>query len=155
MADHADTAAQAAVVREIHIEASPEIVFDYFTDPEKMTRWKGRSAELDPRPGGVYHVTMNDVAAARGSYVELDRPHRLVFTWGWEGGHPVAPGSSTVEVTLTPDAGGTLLRLVHTGLPDDQREQHGEGWDLYMPRLAAAAAGRDPGPDPHANPPQP
>jgi uncharacterized protein YndB with AHSA1/START domain len=141
-----------SVVREVHIDASPETVFDFFTDPEKMTRWKGRSAELDPSPGGVYRVTINDVASASGTYVEVDRPRRVVFTWGWEGGHPVAPGSSTVAVTLTPDGDGTLVRLEHSGLPDDQRAAHAEGWEHYVARLAVAAAGGDAGPDPNENP---
>ena len=37
--------------KEVRIEARPETVFPFFTDPAKMTRWKGRSAVLDPRPG--------------------------------------------------------------------------------------------------------
>ena len=27
---------------------------------------------------------------------------------------------------------------------------HGVAWETYLPRLAAVAAGRDPGPDPHS-----
>jgi uncharacterized protein YndB with AHSA1/START domain len=85
----------AVVEREIRIAARPETVFDFFVDPEKMVRWKGRRAELDPRPGGVYRVDINDQAIARGEYVEIDAPNRVVFTWGWEGnGIPVPPGSS-------------------------------------------------------------
>jgi uncharacterized protein YndB with AHSA1/START domain len=145
-----------AVEREVRIAARPETVFEFFTDPEKMIRWKGRRAELDPRPGGIYRVEINDQAVALGEYVEVDPPGRVVFTWGWEGQeggqgeHAVPPGSSRVEVTLEPLGDGTLVRLRHLDLPPQSREIHGQGWDLYMSRLAAVAAGGDPGPDPNS-----
>ena len=134
---------------ELRIEASPETVFEFFIDPEKMTRWKGSSAELDPRPGGLYRVGgIGGGAVAVGEYVELEPPHRVVFTWGWEGDEEVPPGSSTVEITLTPDGDATLLRLVHRDLPAGQGAKHVEGWQHFVPRLALAAAGKDPGVDP-------
>ena len=40
-------------------EARPETIFPLFTDPAKLTRWKGRSATLDPRPGGTYLADIN------------------------------------------------------------------------------------------------
>jgi uncharacterized protein YndB with AHSA1/START domain len=81
-------------------------------------------------------------------------PHsRVVFTWGWEGdSSPLPPGSSKVEVSLIPDGDGTIVRLRHLGLSPEQRQAHAEGWEHYMPRLALAAAGGDPGPDPSAPP---
>ena len=145
------TAQTTALEREIRIEARPETVFEFFTDPEKMTRWKGRKAELEPRPGGIYRVEINDQAIARGEYQEIDPPRRVVFTWGWEGeGSPVPPGASTVEVELTPDGDGTIVRLTHRDLPAAAVESHAHGWEMYLARLAAASEGRDPGPDPNA-----
>ena len=70
------------VEREIRIAARPETVFEFFVDPQKICQWKGRKAELDPRPGGIYRVEINDEAIARGEYVEIDSPSRVVFTWG-------------------------------------------------------------------------
>jgi uncharacterized protein YndB with AHSA1/START domain len=141
------------VEREIRIAARPETVFEFFVDPQKMCQWKGRKAELDPRPGGVYRVEISDQAIAAGEYVVIDSPSRVVFTWGWEGQesgeHAVPPGSSRVEVDLTPDGDGTLVRLRHLDLPEQSREIHGQGWDLYLGRLAKAAAGEDPGTDPN------
>jgi uncharacterized protein YndB with AHSA1/START domain len=136
------------VTSEVRIEARPETVFAFFTDPEKMKRWKGRAAELDARPGGVYRVELSDRNVAIGEYVELDPPRRVVFTWGWDGNEKVPPGSSTVEITLTPDGDATLLRLVHRDLPAGEGTGHEEGWNHFLPRLAIAAAGGDPGPDP-------
>jgi uncharacterized protein YndB with AHSA1/START domain len=149
----AGTEQTQAIEREVRIDASPETVFEFFTDPAKMVRWKGTTATLDPRPGGVYRVQMNEQTIALGEYVEVDPPNRVVFTFGWEGDYAsTPPGASTVEITLTPDGDGTLVRLVHTGLPTPEAvEAHGVGWDQYMPRLVIAAAGGDAGPDPHAN----
>ena len=58
------------------------------------------------------------------------------------------PGSTRVEVTVEPEAGGTLVRLRHLDLPEQAREIHGQGWELFLGRLAIAAAGGDPGPLP-------
>ena len=138
-----------ALEREIRVAATPETVFSFFTDPSKMTRWQGKSATLDPRPGGIYRVDMNGRDIARGEYVEVVPHSRVVFTWGWEGeGSPLPPGSSTVEVSLIPDGDGTIVRLRHLGLPTEQRSQHAEGWEHFLARLAIAAEGRDAGPDP-------
>jgi uncharacterized protein YndB with AHSA1/START domain len=135
--------------REIRIEASPDTVFEFFTDPDKMKMWKGTAAELDPRPGGVYRVEVLPEAIAKGEYVHVDRPHFVAFTWGWEGEEQaVPPGSSLVEVTLRPDGDATVLTLRHTGLPSEEMaQQHEQGWTHFLGRLQIAAAGGDPGAD--------
>jgi uncharacterized protein YndB with AHSA1/START domain len=142
-----------AVVREIWIGAPPETVFAYLVDAEKFARWKGRSADLDPRPGGRFRVTIDGQNIAAGRYLEIEPFRKVVFTFGWEGeGSPVPPGASTVEITLVPENAGTRLRLRHMGLPEALRARHAEGWEHYLPRLASAASGSDPGPDPWADP---
>ena len=145
------TEATDTITHEVRIAASPETIFAFFTDPEKMVRWKGRLARLDPRVGGEYHVDMNGRDIAAGEYLEIDPPKRVVFSWGWMGeGHPIPPGTSKVEVTLTPVGDETVVTLVHSDLPAGAGKAHSEGWDHYMPRLVLAAAGGDPGPDPWA-----
>jgi len=135
--------------RTLSIAAKPETVWEFFVDPDKLTRWKGMNADLDPRPGGSYHCEVIPGHTARGEYVELDPPHRIVFTWGWDGEENVPPGSSTIEVELTPEGDGTNLRFVHRDLPNAEAvASHGHGWDHYLPRLEIAAAGGDPGEDP-------
>lgn len=144
--------------REIRIEAPPQTVFPFLVDPDRMTSWMGTAAELDPRPGGVWHVSVvGGRAVARGEFVSVDPPRSVVFTFGWEGpDQPVPAGSSKVEITLVPDGGGTILRLVHTALPDAHAaEQHTHGWTHYLSRLAVAAAGGDPGRDPNLDAPAP
>lgn len=137
------------VEQEIRVAAPPEVVFPYFTDPDRMRRWKGVEHKLDPRPGGTYRVDMDGQHVAHGEYLEVSPPHRLRFTWGWEGdGQLVPPGASTVEVTLTPDGDDTIVRLVHTGLPTEATGSHAAGWVHYLARLSVAGGGGDPGPDP-------
>lgn len=136
------------VERRVRIEARPEVVFQYFIDPAKMLEWKGVEAELDPQPGGIYRVNVTGREVARGEYQEVTPHSRVVFSWGWEGNEQVPPGSSTVEVTLTPDGTGTLLVLRHGNLPEGAGGAHAEGWDHFLPRLATRAGGGDPGIDP-------
>jgi uncharacterized protein YndB with AHSA1/START domain len=135
---------------DVRIDASPETVFGFFVDAEKMLLWKGVHAELDARPGGVFKVEVTPGWLAVGEFTEVDPPRLVAFTWGWEGG-PVAPGSSLVRVTLEPDDGGTIVRLRHSGLPDEEMlEAHKGGWEHFLARLQIAATGGDPGPDPWA-----
>jgi uncharacterized protein YndB with AHSA1/START domain len=144
-----------AVEVEARIAASPETVFDFFTDPDKMIQWMGRSAQLDPRPGGSFRCDINGDAVASGSYVALEPPNRVVFTWGWEGEDSVTkPGSSTVEVLLSSDGDGTHLRLIHRDLASaESATKHRHGWRHYLDRLRIAATGADPGADEFAEPP--
>ena len=138
----------AELVREIMIDASPETIWPFLTDPGKHVEWDGTVAELDPRPGGVYRVLVQGEHQSAGEYVEVDPLKKVVFTFGWEQeGHPIPPGSTTVEITLQPEGDKTRLRLVHRGLPDDASENHGRGWAHYLQRLAVRAGGGDPGPD--------
>jgi len=141
-----------ALEHEVRIAARPETVFAFFTDPARMILWKGIEATLDPRPGGIYRVSINGRDVARGEYLEVVPNSRVVFTWGWEGAEsPLPPGSSTVEVSLVPDGDGTLVRLRHTGLPAEIRDVHAAGWEHYLERLTGAAEGRPMGPDPWAS----
>src|SRR4051794_20133269 len=98
------TTEKTTVEREVEIAASPETVWEFLVDEDKVVRWMGESITLDARPGGAesHFVVPGHVAA--GEFVELEPPHRLVYTWGWEPGedgpNPVPPGSSTIEIEL-------------------------------------------------------
>lgn len=140
-------AAEPLYSQTVRIDATPETVFDLFTTAESMARWIGVTTDVDCRPGGDYRVNVNGNDIAAGTFEIVDRPHRMVFTWGWEGSDTVPPGASTVEVVLRADGGGTVLDFTHRDLPADQIESHGDGWQHYLDRLGAAATG-DAGPDP-------
>jgi uncharacterized protein YndB with AHSA1/START domain len=143
-----DTA--SSIRREFTIGADAATVFAFFTDPQRLIRWMGVSAELDPRPGGIFLVDVNPGWIARGEFKEVVPVSRLAYTWGWDG-HYVAPGSSMIEVDLLPHNGNTLVRFTHSGLPAEAVPGHSEGWTHYLGRLAIAASGGDPGPDPRLN----
>ena len=124
----------------IHIAAEPGAVFDYFTSAAALARWMGDRAVTDPRPGGQFTIFFGD-RRVQGRYLELDRPRRLVISWGRAGSASFPPGTSVREVTLTPHDGGTLVAIAHSGLPDGERPRHAAGWRHYLARLSLAATG--------------
>jgi len=138
------TETNANVVEQtVRINARPETVWKYWTDPGRMCDWWGAAAELDPRPGGLCRIEMAGGPVMRGEYVELVPYERLVFSFGWEptdGAPAIAPGGSRVEVTLIEDAGDTIMTLRHTGIPDSLAELHASGWSNILPLLVAAVA---------------
>jgi uncharacterized protein YndB with AHSA1/START domain len=127
------------IVATEHIKAPPEVVFPYFTDPALILTWIGDRAELDPQPGGVFWLDMGE-AAARGAYITLEPPYRVVFSWGIPGSDALPPGGSTVEVVLTPDGDDTMVVLTHRGLPSTHIGTHRAGWEHRLGRLSAAAS---------------
>ena len=146
-----------AVELEQRVAGSPEVVFEYFTDPEKYRSWKGLDAELDARPGGTYRVTMGPEIWVSGTYIAVEPPHLIRMTWGFESSSAELPrglaqvpaGTSTVEFNFESDGDSTIVRVRHVGLPtEDARFAHDLGWKAYLPRLATVSAGGDPGEDP-------
>jgi uncharacterized protein YndB with AHSA1/START domain len=119
------------------IAAPPEVVFPYFTEPALMVAWLGDHADLDPRPGGVFAIDVG-TASARGSYVAVEPPTRVVFTWGLPGDETMPGGSTTVEVILHGDGDGTIVSLAHHDLPAGHRPSHQEGWNRFLSALSAA-----------------
>jgi uncharacterized protein YndB with AHSA1/START domain len=145
------TAAESSITS-VHVDAAPELVFEYFTKSEAILRWMGDFAVLDPVPGGQFTLDINGVPV-RGRYLAVERPHRLLISWGHAGSDRLPPGASTLEVILTPRDRGTTVTVVHTGLPVPEAHQHRLGWAHFLERLVAAAGGGDPGPDPWAETP--
>ena len=130
---------------EVRIAATPQTIFPFLTDRDKMLTWMGFDGELDPRPGGIYRLNVKPGSVVSGEFVEVVPFERVVFTFGWEGeGQAVTPGSTTVEITLTPDGDETLVRLRHYGLEGEMVERHTEGWSFFMPRLVIACQGGTP-----------
>ena len=134
--------------REVQIAAPPSTVFAFLTDPDKLLRWLGTNATVEPHVGGLYLVDVGGKHKARGRFTEVVPVHRLAYSFGWEERKKVPSESSLIEIDLVEQGNGTLLRLTHSGLPDEEeRAGHEEGWTHYLDRLAIAAAGGDPGPD--------
>jgi uncharacterized protein YndB with AHSA1/START domain len=117
------------------VEAEPAEVYEYFTVAEAMVLWMGQLSSLDPVPGGEFAVDVNG-ASVRGRFVELEPPHRLVFTWGFIGSDVLPPETSTVEVLLRPEGSGTRVEIVHRDLPRDEASRHAPGWRHFLRELA-------------------
>ncbi|HEY1762875.1 MAG TPA: SRPBCC family protein [Acidimicrobiales bacterium] len=138
----------AELVREVVVDASPETIFPFLTDPSQHVLWMGTNVELDPRPGGTYRVLAMGVHPGVGEFVEVVANEKVVFTFGWdEPNHPIPAGSTEIEITLIPEGEKTRVRLAHRGLPDDAIADHTKGWDFYLDRLATVASGGDAGPE--------
>jgi uncharacterized protein YndB with AHSA1/START domain len=135
------------VVATVHVDAPPERVYEYFTRPEAIVTWMGEYALLEAEPGGRFTVDVKG-APVRGRFLDLDPPRRLLISWGYAGSDDLPPGRSTVEIRFTAERGGTRVDLEHRDLPAAQMPGHVSGWTHYLARLAAAGAGRAPGPDP-------
>jgi uncharacterized protein YndB with AHSA1/START domain len=137
------------VDQSVDIAAPPSVVYELFTDADQLVRWMAPTAQVDAQAGGEIRWTHANGDSCIGEFIELVPARRVVFTYGWD--RPdveIAPGSTTVEVTLEPHGpGGTRLRLVHRGLSDPMADAHAGGWTNYLHRLATVAEGRDPGPD--------
>lgn len=132
--------ADGVVETEVRIRARPETIYPFWTSADRMRSWMGRDVRLDARPGGEVRIDYNGSDVVSGSFVELDPPRRLVFTWGWEAtGDATPPGSSTVEVTLVPDGDETVVRVRHSGLAAEAVEGHAIGWEQFLPALATIA----------------
>src|SRR3712207_72492 len=87
------------VAASVHIDAPPELVYQYFTRPEAIVRWMGDFALLEPRPDGEFTLDIRG-ARVRGRYLELEPPHRILISWGYAGSRRLPPGASVVEVRL-------------------------------------------------------
>lgn len=133
------------IISEVHIEAPPEVVFAFLVEPDKLSQWLSESATLDARPGGVcrqVHRNGDHTFTMEGEFIDVVPYERVSFTWGYvEPEMMPRPGTTTVEITLTPTDAGTQVRLEHRGLSGSALDDHRNGWgELFGKRLPAAVA---------------
>ena len=134
------------------VKAGAEEIFDLWTKPELMVRWMSPfpgavncKASCDLRPGGAFSLAMSSGESRRdvsGTYVQIDRPRKLVFTWMG----PLTNNVNTlVTLELDPHGDETDLVLTHERLPTAAIvEGHTRGWGNILDHLADVAA-RSPG----------
>ncbi len=128
------------------IDARPAEVFHAWTTPKAMEQWYrdgddfvARVVELELRPGGKYRVEFGPAGqepyVEYGEYLEIDPPHRLVWTETLEGVD--APWSGTrVTLELHDDNGKTRLNLTHEGFPtSSHRDLAAGGWPGFLDRI--------------------
>ena len=111
------------------LPATPEEVFDAYTDAEKQKIWFSIldeepgvvEIEVDLRVGGeqtaVWGPNRDELFRETQVFKVIDRPHRLVTTS--TGSDPSGMTMTTeVEVTFEEQDGGTLMSVVQSGFPD-------------------------------------
>lgn len=127
----------------IRVAATPDEVFPYLVEPDRLIRWMGTEAIVDARAGGRYDLVVNGLGIS--GHVEVHDPPNV--TWGYVDSLDLPPGASTVEIVLVPDGADTIVELTHRGLEPRQQRDHRVGWLHWLERLRIAAAGGDAGPD--------
>jgi uncharacterized protein YndB with AHSA1/START domain len=126
------------VTASVFVEAPPERVYEYFTQPAAIVRWMGQYAHLEPQPNGRFQLDVHGTPV-RGHYLELEPPHRLLISWGFAGSAQLPPGASTIEIRLIGQHSGTRVELEHRDLPDEQAQAHARGWTRYLAQLKSVA----------------
>ncbi len=139
------TTEQPIIVRVTHrYTASAERVFDAWLDATFAAQWmfatsKGEMvrAEIDPRVGGTFtFVDRRDGEEVlhTGTYLEIDRPRRLVFTFGIPA---FSPDFDRVSIEITPLQSGCELALTHEMRPEfeEYRERTQAGWTKILAAL--------------------
>ena len=142
------------IERTIHIDASPEVVFDVVSSPVHVREWWPDEAEFSSTPGapGRIGFDQGDSSIAWEQFTVVDAiPHRsFSFRWTHTEGSVAAPDNSyLVTFELEPAGTGTLLRLTETGFRERGWDEakvaaeyasHVTGWDFFLPRLPPYAA---------------
>lgn len=142
MTDAADILVRATQ----RFSASPERVFDAWFDPDLLGQWmfgpRLREEEIlhlktDARVGGRFSFLVRRQGAEIdhvGGYREIERPRRIVFTWGIAG---VSVDESVVEIDIAPDGAGCVLTLTHR-IPApwaEYADRTRDGWTTMLKAL--------------------
>ena len=130
------------------LAAPIDTVFDAWLDPAMLSRFilpapgmARPEVDNDPREGGVFRILMaigDDKIVHSGTYLVIDRPHRLQFTW--ESPFSIDGSTVTIDFSTTED-GGTLIELGQVKFVDEEaRANHEGGWARILEMLADVAA---------------
>ena len=109
------------------IPAPPGEVFDAWLDPTIAgTAWHEHDKLIvDPRVDGLWYWLIRGTAHY-GRYVDIARPSRVQYSWM---SRYTLGEESTVTVTFQKQGEGTLMNLVHSGLPNEEMAAaHDKGW---------------------------
>lgn len=127
--------------------AAPNVLFDAWLNPEMLAKFMAPGPDMtvphaanDPVEGGRFDIIMksgDQELPHAGTYKEIDRHSRLVFTWE----SPMSVDDSTVTLTFTPVEGGTEVNLHHVKFQNEQmRDNHEGGWVAILAKLDAAVS---------------
>lgn len=139
------------VVLERTLNADINRVFAFVTQPENLTKWWGPEGMTVPegdldfsRVGPWDSVMMNSEGVrytVSGTVTAVNAPNSVAFTWAWHDDQNQRGHESNVRIDLSEQDGGTLFRLTHANLADeDSAKNHTQGWTSSLRKLEAMAS---------------
>jgi uncharacterized protein YndB with AHSA1/START domain len=111
-------------------------VFDAWLDPNiPGTPWhENKKLIVNPKVDGLWYWLAIGGVAHYGRFMEMDRPSRIQHSWM---SRNTLGEESTVTVTFQKKGEGTLMTLVHSGLPNDaMAEAHAMGWNSIFDKFS-------------------
>ncbi len=135
-----------AIVVEREMPHPPEKVWRALTQAPLIEEWLMKN-DFEPEVGRRFQFRATPVPGWSGvtncEVVEVDPPRRLVYRWG-DGSESDSGLRTLMTWTLTPTAGGTLVRMEHSGFrPEDDGgyQAMGGGWPRIVAGLERVAGG--------------
>ena len=117
-----------------HFSASPEVVYHALMDGKLHAAFTGAVAKIAGRVGGAFSAWGGYI---KGHVLELVPGEKIVQAWRTTD-FPREYPDSNLEIRLTPESGGTRLRLLHSNVPEKSVESYHSGWhDNYWQPLRA------------------
>lgn len=150
------TVEQGTIVREIHVEAPPDVVFEVVTSPDHLREWWPDDAVVEPTPGFEGELVFGErgtpnAQIPRITVVDAEPPRLFSFRWAYP--DDVAAGPTTA-LLVTFEIGatdvGSRLRMTETGFRElgwseavvaDTHRDHERGWDEAIGRLEVYVGG--------------
>ncbi|WP_255222071.1 SRPBCC domain-containing protein [Nocardia otitidiscaviarum] len=141
-----------SIEREIHVDATLEVVYEVVSDPRHMAQWWSDEAEFEATPGAVGELAWGNREHVEAmTVVRADPPRLFAFRWSYpDGTADEIADSLLVTFELVPSGSGTLIRLTETGFREmgwaeaklaQEYGEHVTGWDYYLPRLGEYVTG--------------
>ena len=133
----------AELVREIMIDATPETIWPFLTEPDKHVEWQGTVAEIDPRPAVITACSSPGSSSRSGEYVEVVpmREGRLHLRLGAGGQPDHARLDDGRDLAASRGRQDRACASCTAAFPTTRSSDHGDGWQHYLERLAIRAAG--------------
>ena len=149
--------ANGSIERQIHIEASPQLVYEVISSPEHVARWWFDEADFEPTPGSIGVLATGAEIRVPMAVVEAVPGVRFSFRWvappapavDPEGAALTAQNSVLITFDLAPDSEGTLLTVIEQVIPelawdavvlDSYSTSHDAVWDQLLAALPAYVA---------------
>jgi uncharacterized protein YndB with AHSA1/START domain len=137
------TSTENKLIVKRNFNAPAELVFDAWLDADTVGRWlfatpdgKMDSVKIDPRVGGEFEIIDkrgDELTRHIGTYLEIDRPRRLVFTFAVP---QYSKEFTKVTIDIVPQNSGCELTLTHEGVLAEWRESTVDGWAMILNGLA-------------------